>query len=89
LKEFSKQAGALELLVILLEDGTLDKGEIVGKLKRSTTTVYNALRLLKKARLINEFEADSFPYRKDVSLTEKGRRVAEHLVEVEKILGEK
>jgi DNA-binding PadR family transcriptional regulator len=89
LRDFSEQAGAFELLVILLQHGTLAKAEIVNALRRSSTTAYNALKLLKKTELIVEVEAQSFPYRKDVSLTEKGRRAATSLVELERILSEK
>jgi DNA-binding PadR family transcriptional regulator len=86
LREFSEQAGAFELLVILLEKESLGKAEIVALLKRSSTTAYSALKLLKKANLITEVEAKSFPYRKDVTLTEKGRKVAELVREIQALL---
>jgi predicted transcriptional regulator len=88
MKDLGEQDGILELLLILLKNGKLSKAEVVSALGRSSTTAYRCLAMLKKLDLITELEPTSFPYRKDVSLTEKGRRVAELLVQVEKILTE-
>lgn len=88
MRDLDQQMGCLELLRLLLKNEKLWKREIVSKLNRSPQVAYSALRVLKKLDLITQVDAKTFPYRKDVSLTEKGRRVAEYLVEVEKILGE-
>jgi DNA-binding HxlR family transcriptional regulator len=88
LHDLDEQVGCLEILSVLFKDGTLSKSEITRNVKRSTVAIYHALKTLSDLQLIVEVEKVAFPYRKDVSLTEKGRRVAEHLVEVEKILSE-
>lgn len=88
LRDLNQQVGCLNLILLLFRESPLSKREIVQKLGRSPQAAYGALRVLKELDLIVQVEAQSFPYRKDVSLTEKGRRVAEHLIEVERILAE-
>jgi DNA-binding HxlR family transcriptional regulator len=50
--------------------------------------IYNTLPKLKKLRLIHEESKETFPFTVEVSLTQKGRRVAEHLTKIESILAE-
>jgi DNA-binding HxlR family transcriptional regulator len=72
--------------MLLLKQGTLWKREIISKLKRSPQAAYAALKTLYKLNLVTEVEAKSFPYRKDVTLTEKGRKVAELVREIQALL---
>ncbi|MCS7373830.1 MAG: winged helix-turn-helix transcriptional regulator, partial [archaeon GB-1845-036] len=47
---------------------------------------YNALKILHDNGLIAEEREEDFPRRRLISLTEKGRKIAKLLVEIEKIL---
>jgi len=53
----------------------------------SQDALYNALKLLYDNGLIAEEREEDFPRRRLISLTDRGRKVAELLVEIERILG--
>ena len=53
--------------------------ELISKVGGSATTVEQRLRELKEAGLIEEAVAKDFPFRKELRLTEKGKKVAEKL----------
>ena len=53
--------------------------ELISKVGGSATTVEQRLRELKEAGLIEEVVAKDFPFRKELRLTEKGKKVAEKL----------
>jgi len=57
-------------------------------IEASVSAIYNALPKLKRLRLIDEESMETFPFTVEVSLTQKGRRVAEHLAKIEAILAE-
>ncbi len=52
----------------------------------SQTSLYNALRKLKDAGLIEEKMEATFPRRRLISLTEKGMTVAKKLEEIERTI---
>jgi len=54
----------------------------------SSGTIDKNIRILEKEGLITAEQEDKFPRRRFVSLTDKGRKVAEHLEEIRKILEE-
>lgn len=60
--------------------------EAIRKVGASQQAVYNALRKLKDAGLIQEELEQEFPRRRLISLTEKGRKVDEKLEEIEEVL---
>lgn len=76
------------LLITLLKHGRLSLNELREKSDLSNQTVYNNARRLKEMNLIQEELEESFPRRRFISLTEKGRKVAEKLEEIERILGD-
>jgi predicted transcriptional regulator len=82
-----QQKTALEMLRILLEEGELDWSELLKSLPTSQHPAYKARHILLKARLIEIFSKEK---KNEIffRLTDRGRRVAENLVEVEKILSE-
>jgi DNA-binding MarR family transcriptional regulator len=82
-----EQAAAMELLILLLNNDKLKLSEIVRKLGRSQATIYRAIENLKELELVSD-ETTGYPVKRFMSLTEKGRRVAEKLVEVEGVLQE-
>lgn len=59
--------------------------ELVRKIASPQTTVYRAVPKLKELGLIND-KLTPYPVKRIFSLTEKGRKVAEKLAEVESIL---
>ncbi len=69
-------------MVILLKEA-YPVSEIIRKVGASQQAVYNALRKLKDAGLIEEELEQEFPRRRLISLTGKGRKVAEKLEEIE------
>ena len=83
-----EQATAMELLMLLADSGDkLKLSEIVRKLGRPQATIYRGITKLKELMLIDH-ETTGFPVKRFFSLTEKGRRVAEKLAEVESVLQE-
>ena len=54
----------------------------------SNKTVADRVNDLIKADLLHESATTTVPFTKVITLTEKGKKVAEHLVEIERILGE-
>jgi len=78
----------IKVLLVLAREDNLPVSIIVDRTKSSPNAIYNALRRLIQTDLIKEEREKGFPYRRLISLTEKGRKVAELLVEIEKILSE-
>jgi DNA-binding PadR family transcriptional regulator len=83
-----EKIAALEIITFLRENGSTGKVDLVQRLEAGQTSIYSALSVLKELDLIEEQQPEGFPVRRPVNLTEKGRRVAELLVQVEKILTE-
>jgi DNA-binding MarR family transcriptional regulator len=84
-----EQAAAIDLLMLLVSNSDkLKLSEIVRKLGRPQATIYRAISKLKETGLIYD-ETTGYPVKRFFSLTEKGRRVAERLAEVESILQER
>ena len=74
------------LLITLLKYGRLSLLELREKSNLSNQTVYNNARRLKEMGLIQEELEEEFPRRRLISLTEKGKKVAEKLEEIERLL---
>lgn len=77
----------MELLMLLVNSDKLKLSEIVHKLGRPQATIYRGIAALRELALIHD-ETTGYPVKRFFSLTEKGRRVAEKLADVESILGE-
>lgn len=79
---------AQEILMVLNSDSkkewTMSDIVSIGKMNRQT--VYNNLRILLNLGLITEKREEGFPPRRLISLTEKGKKVAEKLEEIEEVL---
>ena len=85
--ELLEQTSACRALVYLLKNNRSTISEILNKGDFSQTSLYNALRKLRDAGLIQEELEQEFPRRRLISLTEKGKKVAEKLEEIEEELG--
>ena len=83
-----EQTTALRILTHLLKAKKASRTELRRNIEASVSAIYNALPKLKRLRLIYEESKETFPFTVEVSLTQKGRRVAEHLDKIETILTE-
>jgi len=81
-----EQTALPRILVYLLRKGKASRTDLKNNIDASQQAIYNSLPILKKHELIEETTEASFPRRKLITLTDKGRRVAEYLVGIEKIL---
>jgi DNA-binding MarR family transcriptional regulator len=77
---------ASRILIVLLRNGELLMSDIIVKAKLSRQAVFNNVRDLLEAGLVTEKREEGFPPRRLISLTEKGRKVAEKLEEIEEEL---
>jgi len=60
--------------------------DIAVKADLNRQTIFNNVRVLLKEGLVTEKKEEGFPPRRLISLTEKGRKVAEKLEEIERVL---
>ena len=83
-----EQTTALRILTHLLRAKKASRTELRKNIDASVSAIYNALPKLKRLRLIYEESKETFPFTVRVSLTQKGRKVAEHLDKIETIITE-
>lgn len=83
-----EQAHAVKVLLRVLKEETIPKSMLYQKIGKNTDVLSKRIEELKAIGLLNEEEVRTDALRKMISLTEKGRRVAEHLQAIEDILGE-
>jgi len=62
------------------------KASHINRAKINQTAAYNSIEKLKNLGLIAESRDSSFPYARRFSLTDKGKRIALKLKEIESIL---
>jgi DNA-binding MarR family transcriptional regulator len=80
-----EQAVTIDILIVLLKTERLKISELVRRTDRPQLSVYKAIPKLAEAGLIND-EVTPYPKKRYISLTEKGREVANRLYEISKIL---
>lgn len=83
-----KKTVALEVLLFLRKNGSSGKTTLTQGVEASQTSVNSALTSLRQLGLIQDVEPVGRPLKLPVSLSEKGHRIAAHIVEVQKILAE-
>jgi len=83
-----ERVAALRLLVLLYHKGKMSIQQLRNELDASGLAIYNSIEALKKINLIYDEYEEHFPRRRLVSLTPLGRKIAEHLIEIEKLLTE-
>jgi len=83
-----EQTTAIRILLYLLRRDTASRTDLRRDIDASVAAIYNALPKLRKLGLIKEEGKESFPFTIHVSLTEKGKKVAERLAEIDRILTE-
>ena len=92
-REDLRRAILTELAVLLLtlhnsEKGELNMSQFVEESGLSKSSVYYNMLKLEKFGLISSRELQVFPRQRLVKLTEKGRRIAEKLAELDDVLRE-
>lgn len=75
--EYLEQKHSLKILKILYENGELCKGELSSMITVGTASVQSRIKDLVEAGLVDEVVDTVKPYKKHISLTEKGSEVAE------------
>lgn len=82
-----EKKGAIVILITLRKHGDLITTKLLKETKLGNNVFYGALRILYENGLITkEKKEDKYPYSILISLTDRGRKVAEKLLEIEDIL---
>jgi len=79
---------ALTLLSCLYANGRSQRSILYSTISRTTTAPMKRVNELIALGLIKETITEGAPFTKHVELTEKGKMVAIHVIEIEKILSE-
>jgi DNA-binding HxlR family transcriptional regulator len=80
---------ALRLLFSLYHNGRSQRSSLYSSISRTTTAPMKRVNELIALSLIKETSMENAPFAKHVELTEKGKQVAKHITEIERILAEK
>ncbi|MBA7658522.1 hypothetical protein ES703_66478 [subsurface metagenome] len=83
--ELDETKGALRVLLILHE-GPLPRTKLIGNAAVGKQAVYTALRVLQQLGLVEEERTKGFPNTVFTGLTERGRKVAKMVGEIEKLV---
>jgi DNA-binding HxlR family transcriptional regulator len=81
-----EQTSALQILQFLLSGQPATRTDLKENIDSSQQAIYNAISVLRKANLVTEKAEDKFPFRVTISLTDKGQKIAQYLVEIDKSL---
>jgi len=84
-----EQRHALKLLLCLHANGKFKRYTLYNCVSNTTTAPMKRVNEFIALGLIKETITEGLPFTKHVELTEKGKQVAKHVVEIEKILSEK
>lgn len=83
-----EQKAAIQILIYLRTHPKATMGELKNKIEATQPPIYRALPILLSLKLVEETHEKVFPRRRIFKLTEKGGKVTEKLIEIEKILVE-
>ncbi len=84
--DFLEQTTAPRIIVYLKEKEKASISEIFKSVQGSQSAKYSALKLLNENKIIEQSPPQRRTRRIEISLTEKGKKVAEHLIAIEQIL---
>lgn len=84
--ELGETKAALRVLLMLHKGGSISRTELIGNAAMGKQAVYTALRVLQQLGLVEEERRKGFPNTVLTSLTERGRKVAKRVGEIEGIL---
>lgn len=80
-----EDAHAMKILYALAKEGATAKTVLYSSISTSNRTLADRIRDLTDAELIEEIATEKYPYRA-LQLTEKGKKVAEHVEAIERLL---
>ena len=80
---------SLRILALLFREGSMFRSIIYNRVSKSTNAPKARIDSLLEAGLLTEDVSQFPPLSKRIGLTDKGRRVAEHVAAIEQILGER
>ena len=81
-----EQTSAPRILLYLLGQRRAMRKELRDRINASQPAIYRAIAVLLESGLAREVKEDHFPYRIWLELTDKGRKVAELLSQIEEVL---
>lgn len=85
-----EESHAAKVLVLCLQEGEIAKGIVYQKLQKNTTVLQSRIKQLVDAGLLSEeLQKRDGTQARILTLTPRGRRVAEHLKAIDGILSEK
>ncbi len=85
--QFERHSQFLKIIFILDEKGALNFQKFIDDYSISSTTLYRTIEALKNLKIVkSEIDTSTYPKRSVISLTEKGKLVAQKLKEIEEIL---
>jgi len=84
--ELDETKAALRVLLTLYEEGPLPRTKLMEKAPVGKQAIYTALKTLWKLKLAEEKRSEGFPGTVLDGLTEKGKRVAKKVMEIEGLL---
>jgi hypothetical protein len=86
-KVFEKQSGLIRLLIYLVDQEPINVQSVTENTDIYPNIMYASLQKAKKLSLISKkYDRSTYPPRNMISLTDKERKVAEKLKEIEEIL---
>lgn len=85
IEKLESQSGILRIL-LYLHDKEASITDFVQKAKINQSALYSALPKLLEMGMIEEKMSNVFPFKRTFKLTENGKKVVNHLREIEKIL---
>jgi len=89
IRVFEKQSGLIRLLIYLVDHEPINVQSVIENTDIYPNIMYASLQKAKKLSLIStKYDRSTYPPRKMISLTDKGRKVAEKLKEIEKLIEE-
>lgn len=80
---------ALRILLVLYREGDMFRSTLYNRVAKGTNTARYRVDELLEAGLLTEEVSQFPPLSKRIGLTEKGCRVAEHVVAIEEIMNER
>lgn len=81
-----KPVGSLEILVHLHRNEKATISNFIKKAGLNQRTTYSAISNLQNQKLVRQEVSDGFPVYKYYKLTRKGKKIAEHLEEIDSLL---
>ena len=86
LRALEGQIGVLRVLVLLHEGGGLAVRELLDSVDSSQGAIQRSVELLIDLDLIREDRMKTWPFRRELSLTDKGKQVARRVLEISNII---